>query len=46
MADDEKPEMPLSFIFTFFIGLQALIILCLIYAIIKKYRRIQFELRV
>ena len=46
MADEEKPEMPLSFIFSFFIGFQALIILCLLYAILKKFRRIHFELRV
>ena len=44
--EDEKPKMPLSYIFSFFICFQAMSILCILYAIIKKFRRIQFELRV
>lgn len=46
MADEDQPKMPLIYIFTVLLIAQCLTIVCLLYAICKKYRRIQFELRV
>ena len=46
MADEGRPEMPLVYLFYVGIAVQGLAILCMLYAILKKYRRIQLELRV
>ena len=46
MADDERPQMPLVYFFWAAMVFLGLNIICMIYAIVKKYRRIQFELRV
>ena len=46
MADEGRPEMPLVYLFYVGISVQGLAILCMLYSILKKYRRIQLELRV
>ena len=46
MSDEGRPEMPLIYLFYVGIGVQGLAILCMLYSILKKYRRIQLELRV
>ena len=38
--EDTRPKMPLIYIFTVFFVLEAVSIVCLVYAIVKKYRRI------
>lgn len=38
--------MPLVYFFWALMAFLSLVILCMLYAIFKKYRRIQFELRV
>ena len=44
--EDGKPKMPLIYIFMVFFVFQSLTILCLLYSICKRYRRVHFELRV
>ena len=44
-SDEEKTEMPLVYLFWAAIAFLSLNILCMVYAIVKKYRRIQFDLR-
>ena len=43
--DEERTEMPLVYLFWAAIAFLSLNILCMVYAIVKKYRRIQFDLR-
>ena len=44
--DEERTEMPLVYLFWAAIAFLSLNILCMVYAIVKKYRRIQFDLRI
>ena len=39
-SDEEKTEMPLVYLFWAAIAFLSLNILCMLYAIVKKYRRI------